>query len=179
MSPTVVLSVSESDVLAALRAFLLPLVPSTWEVIRGLQNRVAPPAGSYVLMTPIGRERLSTNRRLSAPFSVQILQATRMTVQVDVRGESADDVAYAIATLFRDTYGVAALKASGLPIAPLYTTSPKQIPLVTAEKQYQDRWSLDVDVQVNAILTVTQQTAETVLVGIHEIDETFPPKGAP
>ena len=55
-------SISESNILAALRSFLLGVLPTGTEVVRGEANRVAEPAGAnFVVMTPILRSRLATN----------------------------------------------------------------------------------------------------------------------
>lgn len=56
------LSLTEAQTLTALRTFLLSVLPSGTEVVRGLDNRVPEPAGAnFVTMTPISRTRLGTN----------------------------------------------------------------------------------------------------------------------
>ncbi|NPT59102.1 phage neck terminator protein [Paraburkholderia elongata] len=56
------LSLTEVQTLTALRNFLLAVLPANTEVIRGLDNRVPEPQGAnFVEMTPILRDRLSTN----------------------------------------------------------------------------------------------------------------------
>jgi len=60
MSPT--LSLTESQTLAALRSFVLGVLPAGIEVIRGQGNRVPEPSCSdFVVMTPGLRDRISTN----------------------------------------------------------------------------------------------------------------------
>lgn len=55
-------SISEKQVFAALRTFILSLVPAGGIVIRAQDNRVPEPAGSnFITMTPILRERLEWN----------------------------------------------------------------------------------------------------------------------
>src|ERR1700677_4459578 len=72
---------TQSNVLAALRAFLLNVLPATAadgtpvSVIAAQANRVAEPAGtSFVVMTPIRFDRLATNLDTSADvkFSASI-----------------------------------------------------------------------------------------------------------
>ena len=59
---SVALSFTESQTFAALRSFLLSILPAGIEVVRGQDNRVPEPEGSdFVVMTPILRERLETN----------------------------------------------------------------------------------------------------------------------
>jgi hypothetical protein len=56
------LSLTEVQTLTALRTFILSVLPSGIEVVRGQGNLVAEPLGSdFVLMTPGLRERLGTN----------------------------------------------------------------------------------------------------------------------
>jgi hypothetical protein len=59
---SIVLSLSESQALTALRGALTAMLPSGVEVIKAQQNRVPEPlAGDFVVMTPILRTRLETN----------------------------------------------------------------------------------------------------------------------
>jgi len=56
------LNLSKSQTLTALRGFLLSVLPSSVEVVQGLDNRVAEPAvTNFVTMTPILQERIETN----------------------------------------------------------------------------------------------------------------------
>jgi hypothetical protein len=56
------LSLKESSELAALRAFLLPLVADGTEIVRGLANRVPEPrGGDFIVFWPMRQERLGTN----------------------------------------------------------------------------------------------------------------------
>lgn len=53
---------TESNVLAALRSFLIAVLPSGVDVVQGQPNRVPEPAGtSYVVMAPPRYERIETN----------------------------------------------------------------------------------------------------------------------
>ena len=59
-NPTI--SLTESQVNTALRSFLVSVLPSTMEVIRGQLNRVAEPQGNdFAVFWPLNRTRLSTN----------------------------------------------------------------------------------------------------------------------
>ena len=56
------LSITQSNIFTALRSFLLQIIPSGTEVIRGQENRVAEPEGSnFIVMTPLFLGRLATN----------------------------------------------------------------------------------------------------------------------
>jgi hypothetical protein len=88
-----------------------------------------------------------------------------VTIQCDVHGLPgaggvAGDNAARIATLFRDQYGVSAFEAQGLPLAPLYTSDPRQLPFDNAEQQSEERWSLDLVMQASIAVTTPQQFAD-------------------
>ena len=58
----IAVSPSESEIFAALRSFLLTVLPQGVDVVRGQDNRVPEPAAtSFVAMWPIMRPRLATN----------------------------------------------------------------------------------------------------------------------
>lgn len=64
------ISPTETQALAALRAFLSFILPNGIEIIRGQDNRVPEPvAPDFVVMTPIRRERLMTNLDIPADCS--------------------------------------------------------------------------------------------------------------
>ncbi len=245
---------TEALALAALRSYLSSLLPVTVHIVRAEQNRVAQPANSaYVVMTPILRERLSTNwfgfsdtvftgsiagTTLSvASFSLGLLtpgapivgtgvlpgtyvtglggqdgigsftigasaigatatytvnlpqtvgeqtlyggrydatQPTKVTVQLNFYGSLAADSAQAVSTLLRDFTATEFFTAMGLPVMPLYAGEPRQAPFVDAQSQYEINWTVDVALQVNASVTVAQQFANQLQVGLLQVDATYP-----
>ena len=196
---TPALSLTESAALAALRAFLLAVLPAGIEVIQGQDNRVPEPPGTdFLVMTPVLRERLSTNVTAyrdgypDAPSLKDVLQPTRLTVQLDVHGPSGADRTQVITTLFRDPYAVDVFTATGLDLAPLYAGEPRQVPFLNEAQQVETRWSVDLVMQVNPVVSVPQDftpaleigtagnpvTAATRHVqpwnGLKEVDQTFP-----
>jgi hypothetical protein len=99
----------------------------------------------------------------------QIEQSTRMTVQLDVHGPSSGDNAQIITTLFRDGYGVEAFEQSGYPIAPLYTNEPRQLAFDNGEDQFEDRWSIDLDLQIKPVIGVPQQFADQLTATVDQV----------
>jgi hypothetical protein len=239
----ITVSITETQILTALGNFLVKILPSGCQVIRGQTNRVPQPqAQNYCVMTPTVRSRLATNADNSAdalfagsisdstmtitsvaygtlsigsevfgiglavptvvtgfgtglggtgtytvspPQSVgpvalaagtiSVLQPTQVTVQLDVHGPSGGDNAQTISTLFRDTYGVEAFALTGLEIAPLYTSDPKQMPFVNGEMAFEDRWVVDAVMQVNAAVVVPQQFADVLNIELIDVDVRYPP----
>lgn len=91
------------------------------------------------------------------------LAPTKTTVQLDVHGPASANNAQIIGTMLRDTYACQ-IMASVIDAQPLYAGEPRQAPFVNAEQQFEYRWSLDVVIQVNPTVTVTQDFADQIQV---------------
>jgi len=231
------ISLTETQILTVLRSFLLAVLPPRTEVVRGQTNRVPEPAGeNFVVMTPILRERLATNRTnyhdaaltgsatgqtltvtavefgeivigaplfgpgirdgiyvasfgtgtggvgtyvLNAPImpvtgalyagTGQAMQATRVTVQIDVHGPESADNAQRIATLLRDEYACDFFADQRGDVAPLYASEPRQAPFLNGEKQIESRWTLDAVLQANPVVTTPQRFAGEVSIDLNPL----------
>lgn len=104
--------------------------------------------------------------------TIAIEQTTEAVMQVDVHGPASADNAETIATLFRDAYGVSLFEGTG--ITPLYTDEPRQMPFITAANQYEDRWTVDVHMQVDPTISVPQQFASQATVNVVDVTATYP-----
>ena len=160
-------SVTEEQVCIALRAFLLAILPAGVEVVRGQSNRVPEPqADDYVIFWPVHRARISTNEDTwditnPDPASLDHRRGTRTTFQLDIHGPNGADNAQVITTLWRDDYAMSAIDNSIL--VPLYASDGQQMPFINGEKQYEDRWVVTVEMQVNPVISTPAQFADTVL----------------
>lgn len=177
-----ILSLTESQTLQAVGQFLVAVLPTGTDVVVGQDNLVASPqSANYAVMTPILRTRLATNLTTysdgfpSNPQIRQDLQATQVTVQVDVFGPLSADNAQVIQTLFRSDWGVDQFTTSGFDVTPLYTSEPRQMKFTDESHQVQQRWSLDVVCQCNPVVTVSQDFADELVVGVIEVDAAYPP----
>lgn len=234
---------SQSDIFAALRSFLLSVLPAGVLVVQGQDNRVAEPKDAdFVIMTPIRRERLETNVDTSvdvqfvgsisgttlsvtsaafgtlavgdtvfgvgvaagttitalgsgtggigtyqvspsqtvgsetlAAGSVDYLQPTKVTIQLDVHGPASSDNAQIISTMMRDDYAVRQFASSGFDVIPLLADDPRQIPFLNGEQQYETRWVVEALLQANQIVTAPQQFASAAAVGTIDVDASYPP----
>lgn len=82
-------------------------------------------------------------------------------VQLDVHGPNSADNVRVIETIFRSELGVQIFdpgETDGL-IQPLYADEARQVPFINAEEQYENRWTLDVHLQINPTVGTTQQFA--------------------
>ena len=102
-------------------------------------------------------------------------QYTEMVIQCDVHGPASGDNAQRISTLMRDMYGVMAFQNVIDGIVPLYTDDPRQVPFTNAEQQWEERWVIDVHLQVNIELVLSQQFAAALTVGVISVEATYPP----
>jgi hypothetical protein len=237
------ISITESNVLTALRTLLLSVLPAGVEIVKGQDNQVGEPQGpDFVVMTPLLRARLGTNidtyqdcaftgsisgatltvssmnlgtiavgstlfganitagttitalgtgtggvgtytvsqsqtvaSEIMASGSKDMLQPTRMTVQIDVHGPNAGDNAQIITTAFRDEYAVESFISSGFDVAPLYCDDAKQVPYINGENQFEGRWSIDAVMHCNPVIATAQQFFTAAKIGLEPIDQFFKP----
>jgi hypothetical protein len=96
-----------------------------------------------------------------------------LVVQVDLHGPNSADAAVVLQSLFRDGYAADQLE----PLAsPLYADEPRQLAFVTAAKEYENRWSVDLHMQVNTTVLTPQQFADAVVLTVKDVDVAFPPQ---
>lgn len=179
------ISITDVQTLTVLRSFLLTVVPDGTEVVRGQDNMVAPPVGStYLVTTPILHERLATNITSYHDGALDVqpaagerfdLMESKVTVQVDVHGPISHDIATTIAALFRSTVAIDQFATSGFDVTPLYASEPKQVPFLNDSQQIETRWTVDLVMQCNPIITTGQDFADTLTVGLINVDATYPP----
>lgn len=174
---TATLSPTAAEVFESLRGFLRQILGPI-EVVRGLGARVAMPRGQFIAITGVLDSRLETNIDTdvdgypNAPQVTRSLKPTRMDIQLDFYGPRSSSWAIEIGILFRDEYACEGLA----PICqPLYADDPRMMPLVTAEDQYLERWTVDAAIQVNQVTTTPQTFSTTIDATAINVDEAFPP----
>jgi hypothetical protein len=169
----VAISITEKSLLDALGVFISSVV--SCEVIRLQKNRVSPPKGDFVGITALGTEELSTSVETNFATNRTIKSPTRFSVQIDCYGALAGDRAKALSILLRNDYACQAFAATGLDIQPLYATPASQMPLITGEQQYLERWTFEAALQFNGVVTVAQDTANTLAVGLINVGAAYKP----
>ena len=155
-----------------LRAWLITLLPANTPVVKGYVNDVPQPLGDHVVITPLFEKRLRTNVNTydddgSAGGTKNIEQGTEIHIQIDVYGAQAGTWAARISTLFRDESAVTAMAPS---VSPLYIDDARNMPLVTGEQKYLQRFASTAVMQYNPVTTITQQFADAAEVGLVEVD---------
>jgi|ERR1700759_40332 len=185
MATTPVLDLTQSQVLTLVKSFLQDFTGVDPQyVIQGQSNRVAAPnVPTYIVFTPINKIRLSTNTKeynaVSGPLLNQqtTTQSVQMGVQVDFYGPTSGDLAQIISTEFRDSdaYDYFATTGAGIQVWPLYTSDPRQLPFSDEGDQIQMRWSLDLQLQIKAGVTLPQTFADSLEIGLIPVDVYYPP----
>ena len=104
----------------------------------------------------------------------QALQPTKVMMQLDVHGPNSGDNAQIITTLFWDEYAAITFAALNPNITPLYADDPKQLSFVNDQNQYENRWVVQVYLQLNATVVISQQYAGALAVGLINVDASFP-----
>lgn len=105
--------------------------------------------------------------------ATEIEQSTEVVMQIDVHGPASADNAQTISTLFRDEYAVEQLDQAAVAISPLYADDPRQMPFITAASQYEDRWTVDVHMQINPIVSVPTEFADSVDLTTVDVDVAY------
>lgn len=163
----------EEALFVAIRAWLLSVLPDGVEVFQAQENRVPEPIGpDFVMMTMRSQTRLATNLetwdpQAEDPTEIEIQQSGRRVMQLDFHGRAGGDYCQTVAILWRSPGACTALEPAGL--LPLYADDGKQIPFVNGEKQYENRWTMDIAFQASPMVLAPQEFAAILSVELQGI----------
>lgn len=165
-------SLSQDQVNDAIGDFLTNILPGGTKIIVGQVNRVPSPKGDFVVLWPLRLTRLATNNEQQASLGVAatFMQPVQCVMQLDVHGPQAANNAVVISTIFRSSYAVDFFSANSPGIAPLFADDPRQMPFVTAAQQYEDRYIVEANLQVNQTVTATAQSARALELDITNVE---------
>lgn len=138
-------------------------------VVRGsVITATGPNAHSYVVAPP---QAVPAGSTIYVGRHV-MLQPADLVYQCDVHGPNSSMNAAAIHTAWRDDAGYQMVKAASGPLemAPLYADDPHMAPFQNAEAQWEDRWIVDLHLQANIIVTLGQEFADEVVIGLYPVD---------
>lgn len=109
-----------------------------------------------------------------AAGSAGLLQKTEVVFQVDVHGNASSDNSQIIATAFFDDIAQRYFQPETTGVAPLYCSDPRQMVFWNGESQAEDRYIIDVHLQVNATVLFSQQFAQAVSVQVISVEAEYP-----
>lgn len=119
--------------------------------------------GAYVV-TPsqtLPSERLFAGQRSD-------LVPTRFVVQLDVHGPSSGVNVKTVEALFYSAFASDFFATNGYPVEVLETGSAVQLTFVDAEDQFEERWTLDVHLEIDPVLGTPIQFFDQAHVGVVE-----------
>ena len=123
----------------------------------GFQNRVPlPKSNNYCIFTVYNLTRLGTpiekyNGELGKYYIKQHFQTN---VQIDFYGNTSRENASQIVSISRTAVGANFLKPYH--IQPLYCEDAKRMQYVTGERQYEDRYMVDLNIEFDGVMMVEQ-----------------------
>ena len=126
-------------------------------------------AGTYAVSVSqtVGSETMSAGTKI-------MTQSAEIDVQLDFHSPDlvSSDFAQIVSTAFRDEYATTFFAGLSTPlngVTPLLADDPKQQPFINAENQYEYRWITNCRLQVNQVVSVSQQYADGVTVVLQEV----------
>lgn len=153
-------SIVSDTIIDALAAYMSPFMLGG-QVVRGQVNRVPLPPAPCAVLTELRQKDLavpwSDYDELNA--AIDITGPTQIDIQIDIYGEQSSNICRAISTAFRSGWGFDRFPLS---IKPLYMSDGIQSPLITGEKQYENRWTITAYLQYNPVTTVPQDSANAL-----------------
>jgi hypothetical protein len=117
--------------------------------------------GTYAVVPAqeVESRSMAAGRRLAT-------ESVQMVIQVDVYGPNSGNFAQIVSAMFRDGYAVDQFAAISPAISPLYADDPRQLAFSDGEQQYENRWSIDVELQIDQTVTVPQQFADALKINV-------------
>ena len=173
-----IITPTEDDIFTMVKAWINSALNDLVPVVRGQQNRVAEPTeDDWVEITPGLRQRTGTNATDffdpvigfagGPPYALGqrvVWQPTQVDIQVDVHGPNGAQNVSVITALFRDLDACDFLQSLNPNVTALFTSEPQQLAFINEGNQFEDRWSVDLSLQVNFSITRPQTFAAVLSV---------------
>jgi hypothetical protein len=168
-------SITESQIMTAVGDWVCSIlgIPAE-DMVQAHENRVPSPNANYVQMDSILDTRLATNdvEYDGVAGTVTETQPTKVGVQLDCFGDSANDWARVISTIFRSSMAYDFFESYG--IAPLFNDDPRHMPVINGENQYELRWVITLYFQCNVAIVAPMQFMTSVEIGVINVDAKYP-----
>lgn len=166
-------SVTQDQVDTALRGLIMAMLPDGVEVISGQPNRVPEPASpDFVVFTPMGDTRLSTTIDMydTDADTLTMMEPVQTSYQLDIHGPNSTDNARTLKLVWRSLWACDKVTV----FKPLYASDGSQRPFINGEGQYEDRWVLTIEMQINPSVVTPQEFADNVDVELLPVFELIP-----
>lgn len=128
-------------------------------LVKGFQNQVAAPVGSFIVVSPGLMQRQDFGRRSYDPDAGEYGQAVQeahntYSYQVDCYGPMGPVWASILAAAWATMWSVDNITPNVL--TPLYADPPQQVNIVNSEGQYEQRMMIRLFAQVNQVVGLPQ-----------------------
>jgi hypothetical protein len=133
----------------------------------------SPPGG--VGTYTISPSQTITPAQTIAGGTAGLLQKTEILFQCDVHGPNCSDNAQVISTAMRDPIAQRYFQPNVTGVAPLHADSPRQVPFLNGESQWESRYVVEAHLQANQLVIFPQEFAEVADVDVISVDATYPP----
>lgn len=161
--PAATLTPTEDQTFSALVQWVqkvLDIPRTSNQIVKGFQNQVAQPTGSYIVVSPGIMQRQDFGQRRYDPalgLAVQIAHNT-YSYQVDCYGPAGPTWASILAASWRTMWGVDNIAPDVL--TPLYADAPQQLNIANAQGQWEQRFMIRLFGQVNQSIGLPQDFFE-------------------
>ncbi|NCH06951.1 hypothetical protein EHI95_14930 [Cronobacter dublinensis] len=92
-------------------------------------------------------------------------------IQVDIYGDNAGGRAVALETVFTSGFGYEKIKAFDERLAPLYSSPAIQAPMINAEDQWQERYTITLSLQAHITVSFPQDYFDKVEITTSQVDK--------
>lgn len=135
---------------------VLDLPANTQQLVKGFQNNIAPPKGTYVIMSPgIKSPQDFGARAYDSGGGQQLVERhTTYAYQLDCYGPQGPDWASIVEIAWRSMWGVDNLVSGAL--TPLYADAPQQLNIVNSQGVWEQRFMIRLHGQVNQVVGLPQ-----------------------
>lgn len=140
-------------------------------------NRVPMPKGAFCILTPLRFTRLSTTMDIKQDTGDPLTSAMGYTevrqadIQIDIYGDNAGDRAIALETTFSSSYAYDKIKSLDARLAPLYSSPAIQAPMINAESQWQERYTITLSLQAHITVSFLQDYFDKAEITTEQVDD--------
>jgi len=153
--------ITVDQVIVALAEFIQPLAGSDVQIVRAQVNRVPQPGEPCIVLTELRQVDLETYRIAydATASTATYCTPARCDVQIDFYAPNSADLCRRVITMLRSPYAPGQFPDD---VKPLYCGDGIQAPLLTAERQWENRWTTTATLQYNSGVTVSQAYFDTL-----------------
>lgn len=123
-------------------------------------------SGNYV----VSQSQTVSSQVMSAG-AIQTATSTEVIIQCDVHGDNSADNAQVISQAIRSEFAVDQMSGTG--VTPLFSDDPRQAPFETAAKQYEERWTIDVHLQITPVISMPVQFSDSATIKLVDVDVVY------